>query len=191
MFLISALLALYIVLVAVRKYQANLYGQFVELSNRSLDSARAMLRRKQRAEELERLKPKLYAIQQRLLQFEQESSAASMKMDSTSGAVKGLSTSDGTHSDISSFILSPKHTALSFDQDSGKIIYQAGRLFDILDRDGNGILDFEELQLVLELNPQQLQAFAPVLTEPPAAFAAEYPEKMRHILEDFLECWYD
>lgn len=38
---------------------------------------------------------------------------------------------------------------------------------------------------------QQLQAFDPVLTEPPATFAAEYPEKMRHILEDFLECWYD
>ncbi len=42
----------------------------------------------------------------------------------------------------------------------------------------------------LTMTPQ-LQAFAPVLTEPSATFAAEYPEKMRRILEDFLECWCD
>jgi hypothetical protein len=36
---------------------------------------------------------------------------------------------------------------------------------------------------------QQLQLFTPVLTEPPATFVAEYPEKIKRILEDFLRCW--
>lgn len=131
----------------MRKYRADLVARFVDLSSRSLDSARSLYRRNQRAKELERLKPKLFAIQRRLEQLQDKS---------------------GPIPDASTFsILSSSKTSstpLSI-QDSGKVHYNAGLLFDTLDKDHNERLDFEELQRVLELNPEQLEVFVKRMNE--------------------------
>ncbi len=126
----------------VRKYRSDLVSRFVDLSSRSIDTARSLYRRNQRVKELERLKPKLFAIQKRLEQ------------------VKNVETSTMP---ISSSLRNTS-TPLSI-QDSGRIHYNAGALFDTLDKDHNKKLDFEELQRVMELKPEQLEAFVKRMNE--------------------------
>lgn len=153
-FLVGAmfLLALiWIVLGRLGNYRSNLVAHFVDLSSRSLDSARSLYQRNQRTKELERLKPKLFAIQQRLelLQY---------------GSDNGITASNTTTATTSSSKSKSSNAGLSI-LDSGKIYYNAGQLFDALDKDKNAKLDFEELQDVLELNPEQLQAFVTRMNE--------------------------
>jgi Ca2+-binding EF-hand superfamily protein len=75
-----------------------------------------------------------------------------------------LTASNATSSTISSTKSRSSNQGLSI-QDSGKIYYNAGQLFDALDKDKNAKLDFDELQHVLELNPEQLQAFVSRMNE--------------------------
>ena len=128
------------------KSRANLVAQFVELSSRSLDSARFMHRRAQRAKELKRLKPKLFAIQKRLEKLQQ---------DSAPFATSTFSPSSKSRSSNAALVV----------EDSGKIHYNPCQLFDALDSDNNGKLDFDELQHVLELKPEQLEAFVTRMNE--------------------------
>lgn len=123
-----------------------------ELSSRSMDTARTIVRRKQRQQALERLKPKLFSIQQRL----EASLRGKVAGEQSDGSViSGTSSSIGT---------SPSQEANSNSEaisihESGKIKYNARQLFDILDVNRDGKLSYQELQLVLGLKEEQLTEF--------------------------------
>lgn len=136
--LLLAMFIVYVILHLVRQYRADLYKRLLELSALQLDSVRVVKIRKERQETLERIRPKLFRINARLQALSDEAHES-----------EGRSSSS-----INRVFRSP-----IFASDGKTIRFNAGRLFDQLDKDGNGYLSYEELQTVLELNLMQLDEF--------------------------------
>jgi ABC-type multidrug transport system ATPase subunit len=100
----------------------------------------AVVYRSQRNKALTRLKPKLFSIQQRLETYYHDKHLDQKPFNSST--LEGSST--------------PRAVWV---HESGKIRYDARKLFDMLDVNQDGTLSYEELQLVLELKPEQLREF--------------------------------
>ena len=120
------------------KHKLDLLHHIHMLSSRSLDSAMSVLQVKERKRALNRLRPKLFRIQQRLEAYFQDKHNDDAHHQKSSGGVE----SHGV-----------------WIHESGKTRYDAKKLFDILDVNSDGFLSYDELQLVLELNPDQLEEF--------------------------------
>jgi len=202
-------LILYVIIARIRRSSSELKERIKELSSRQYDAAKAVVRRRQRRKELERLKPKLFAIQKRLetlletlqetLQGEETASRSTRMSFAVQADGKGLGNSDLSVNKSSSSVnkSSSVNNASSskgngnffqkmFNSSSGKlaapsnsssnafksvgveserIYFNASVLFDSLDTDGNGVLDFDELMPILELTPVQVKEFIRRLNE--------------------------
>ena len=121
-----------------QKHKLDVLHHIQVLSSRSLDSAMSILQAKQRKRALNRLRPKLFRIQQRLEAYFHD------KHDDDAHHQKKIGAAESHGVWI---------------HESGKTRYDAKKLFDLLDVNQDGFLSYDELQLVLELNPDQLAEF--------------------------------
>lgn len=122
----------------LKRYNKELYKKMIELQSRKVDSVREKFNYRHQQRRLQALKPKLKIIEQRLKQ--------------TRGAYRA----DAIRSTTA---LSTSSTNDKGSKKNGKIHYDARRLFDMIDTDGNGELSYAELDNALELSPVQLKEF--------------------------------
>lgn len=148
---IAGLLALIFVYSMFKRYNVETYEKLRELRGRNLDKVRAKIQRTKRQEKLKALQPKLEVIENRLRQ-----NASKIQADPT---VSGR--------------------ALNTQTESGKIKFDARKMFDLMDTNGDGELSFEEINVALDLNPIQLREFARRMNQ-----AAKVPPETETIARD-------
>jgi hypothetical protein len=141
----SALILLAIGISHLRKYESDLFQKQFEMLARQAGSVRLLQHRKQRQEQLERLRPKLDIISKRL-----------GKLENTNDAF--LSTIDTPTTDADSSARALTGSTLIV-VDDGTLVFDAKKIYDALDTDSSGDLSYEELNTVLELDKVQLQNF--------------------------------
>ncbi len=134
----------WIVVGVIRKHRSDVFGTSDNRRSSSFDSLHSLYRENTRQKELERLERKLFAVQKRLENRQQQQNSISKF-----GASQ-LSIFSSTN--ITSLPLLIDHY--------GNIDYDAGPLFDVLNTDNNEQLSYGELQCALELNVEQIEIFA-------------------------------
>jgi hypothetical protein len=132
-----------------KEYQSNVFAKQLELLARQADSFNISKRRKLRQEQLERLKPKLDILARRLEKTHHVS------MSGRIVAAPNLRPPEETTVSSNS-VLSP--TSRSTDT-AHSTIFDTRKLYDLLDKDGNGKISYQELNVVLDLNQHELQNF--------------------------------
>jgi Ca2+-binding EF-hand superfamily protein len=154
----------YILYRVVMRYNKDRYAHFMELANRRINSMRVeSLGLSQaynnygpgkRQEQLKRIKPQLDLIAGRLRVV---ALAKNQDKLSSTGSNSNTDTTSTNHSTSSSS--SKKNRESVRVQSEGAITFDAKRVFDELDADGNGNLSYTELNAILELNGVQLTEF--------------------------------
>lgn len=129
--LLFGVLVVMVAYIMFKQYNAKAYAHLKELRGRNYDRVVGKIQSGKRQEKLKRLEPKLQIIENRL-----KRSSGKYKADNRI-SVKALSTQT---------------------QD-GRIKFNARRLFNMMDTDGDGELSIEEINHALELNPLQLREF--------------------------------
>lgn len=125
-------LVMYAMVSTFRRYRKETYEEFKKKANRQLNP---MLRAKVHQDEMnriEKIRPKLFSIAQRLKQLPPH------VMEDAAGR---------RHVDPIKFAA------------DGKIQYNPRALFDVLDQNRDGFLNFADLQQILELNREQMVVF--------------------------------
>ena len=171
--LILAFFLIYWILWRVRGRAKDLKRKLDDLTSRQYDAAQANLRRRKRQKELERLKPKLIAIQQRLERWieEQEEELSEKQAENSSGTLASIATKS-----VASYLSgrNPKSvvsnksavsSVINVEKTSSRYFFHAGRLFDALDTDKDGVIGYDDLHHILELNPIQMNEFIRRLNE--------------------------
>jgi hypothetical protein len=115
----------------LRVYRKDLVDRQVELLARQVNSLSFSIRQKDRQSQLERMKPKLEIISERLSKLESSSP------DSTSRSSTGN----------------------NLIQLEDKLVFDARRVYDALDTDGDHELSYDELNVVLGLGDFELETF--------------------------------
>lgn len=141
----SALILLAIGISHLRKHESELFQKQFEMLARQAGSVRLLQHRKQRQEQLERLRPKLDIISKRLRILENANDASLPTIDTPPIDAD----SSGRASTGSTLIV----------VDDGTLVFAAKKIYDALDTDSSGDLSYEELNTVLELDKVQLQNF--------------------------------
>lgn len=142
---IAGLIVLVVVILLIayemfKRYNSGMYAKLVDLQSRNIDRVKHRINAGKRQQRLQLLGPKLQIIENRL-----KNKTGSSPM----GADSGGRTYDPRASS----------KALSTRNETGKIRYDARRLFDMMDTNGDGELCYDELNYALELNPVQLREF--------------------------------
>ena len=170
--LIVGLVAIFMAL--LKKYRAELFAQQMELLSRQADSLRTAVQYKERQQQLERLRPKLDIIAQRLAKMEQSTKSESF-VSSSSGGSASIDTASPPTSPLQKPMRKAplgiptnqpavKDTVAGTSSD-GQIKFDAKKLFDLLDADESGDISYEEMNVVLELMPYELQNFVTRMQE--------------------------
>lgn len=143
----------YAAMLVLKRYRKDLYETFTELGNRQLNPVHQMKIYQEEQARLEKIKPKLFAIAERVksLRDEQPSNGSSM------------SRQESSESSTPRFGLSQREP-ISFGED-GKIRYHPRLLFESLDTSNDNYLNYDELQCVLDLKPEQLSEFVRRMNE--------------------------
>jgi ABC-type multidrug transport system ATPase subunit len=132
------------------------YDEFVELANRRVSSIRLETYRSQRRNKLEKIKPRLDLIAARLRSSQEIFQAELSREPPVSGSASGSTSLP--------FTTSKSKSAVELHMD-GTITFDARRLFDKVDTNGDGVLSYKELNLILELDTVALQEFVRRMNE--------------------------
>lgn len=141
----SALILLAIGISYLRKHKSELFQKQFEMLARQAGGVRLLQHRKERQEQLERLRPKLDIISKRLGKIENTS-----KMNSSHSTIDAPTDPDSSTRYRSSTLIVV---------DDGTLVFDAKKIYDALDTDSSGDLSYEELNTVLALDKVQLQNF--------------------------------
>ncbi|CAB9522559.1 Putative white-brown complex homolog protein 30 [Seminavis robusta] len=128
---VAGLILLLVIYEMFRRYNTGLWDHLLELQARNFDKVKATVQAKSRQEKLKKLEPKLRVIEKRLQQ-----DSGSYRADPTQSI-----------------------RAVSVDNKSGRIKFNARKLFDMMDVSGDGELTYEELEHALNLNQVQMREF--------------------------------
>jgi len=135
-----------------KRYNAALVSRLVDFQEQSMYIVKDAMSYRKRQQKLQKLKPKLKVIEQRL--------KAQTKSTADVLSVRGV--------------------------DEGGIVFDAQRMFDILDVNGDGELSYDELNVVLKLHPAAIHQFAQLMNkeagEPADAKGVSRPVFTRHFL---------
>jgi len=143
----------WLALSCLKKHRQETFAKYNDLLSRQTDSLKVLAkRRKKRREQLHRLKPKLDLILKRLSKQELEHHASILTRSS----------------------------APSIEVNEDTMFFDARRLYDTLDTDRNGELSYEELNMVLELDDNQIAAFMTRMQELGGLDASADTVKVRH-----------
>jgi len=143
-----------------KRYNSGVLRQLSELKNRNLDYVGSRLNAKKRQERLQRLEPKLQIIESRIKSKTSTSFVRANGIKSPTSAVTPSSSTAGTPS-LNQRTFDPRASskALSTRSETGKIRFDARRLFDLMDFEGNGELSYDAINHALEMCPGQLREF--------------------------------
>jgi hypothetical protein len=156
-----------------REYQSNIFAQQLELLARQADSLNIAKRRKVRHEQMERLKPKLDILARRLEQLERattrNSSNGNMAVVEGGSTYSHMTTMTATSPPLNSLENTTQSTTISTttttSTKSPSVAFDAKKLYDALDKDGDGKLSFQELNSILDLNEHELHNFVQRMKE--------------------------
>lgn len=146
------LLVVYLVTIFFRRRLEMLRHKLESMSERILTNFDMERRSNEHMARLSRIKPKLDILKQRLstrhaLPTVGEGSEGSIEEDT-----EGLVVSDSINSAIR------KSTAIQY-TDQGQVSFDAAKLFDSIDTNGDGVLSYSELNVILQLDPLELNEF--------------------------------
>ena len=138
-----------------------------------MDRVRAKIQKTRRQEKLKALQPKLKVIEERLKQNSQQILANASVRASASSVASNNRTS------------SASAKAINTGRKSGKIKLNPRRMFDLMDTNGDGELEYDEINVALALNPVQLREFIRRMNQ-----AAKVPPETATISRDvFISCF--
>lgn len=148
------LVILYIVWIIIKRRNKERVDKLVELAERRMTSIRLETFKRSEREKLEKIKPRLELISARVKTVREEQA----KADAENGIKENFS--------FASSILPSKFKSESVAVHSdGSIKFDARRLFDAIDTDGNHVLSYAELNRILELDTVSLQEFVRRMNE--------------------------
>ena len=141
----SLLLAIGVFVTCFRRYKKDLWDKQADLLANQVDSISVLKRRKEKMEQLERLKPQLEIIAKRLSKM--EGTATPAPEEGGPGPKKSsIPKVDSTTKTEEMIQLDKQH-------------FNAGRIFNFLDTNNDGKLSYEELNTVLGLEDVELRNF--------------------------------
>eukprot|EP00977_Amphora_coffeiformis_P015413 scaffold4510_cov183-Amphora_coffeaeformis.AAC.98 len=152
-------LVFYAAATALRRYRKETYQKFKEIANRQLNPMRRSKHKLEEQNRLERIRPKLFSINERLRILH--------------AAIEGADTDEALPNPI------------EFGPES-KVRYDPNLLFDLLDVDQSGSLDYAELNKVLELSGPQLRVFIRRMNELDGTSANHTVVSNRCFVHNFL-----
>ncbi|CAB9497095.1 Putative white-brown complex homolog protein 30 [Seminavis robusta] len=131
--IVIGLMIILVIWEVFKRYNAGLFEHLVELKSRKVSNLKKTIWSQRRQAKLEKLMPKLEVIENRL-----KHKSGTYKPEDDGKAEKALNTK----------------------RDDGKIVFDARRLFDLMDTEKKGELTYTEINHALELNAVQLREFS-------------------------------
>jgi Fe-S cluster assembly ATPase SufC len=155
MVIFCVFVVLYLASIVFQRYIERIQIRWTDLTGRALQYKDFQRRAREQKDKLNRIRPKLQIIQQRVVHMQ------SITSNSSEANACGSSTGNGKRTLRESILGSKKshHEHPVEVCTDGEVFFNVWEFFDALDHDGNGILSYDELNRVLQLEPAELHDF--------------------------------